>query len=321
MMVTLSRNILLGCSVLLSTSSYASCGSAFCMLNTNWSAQGVWTQPGARLDLRYEYVDQDEVRSGTGKASADDIAAMDHHEISTRNNNLQATFDYAFNDIYGVSINAPLVSRKHQHLHVDENVSDVEHEQWDFTKLGDVKVVGRMQLSPTTDLHDAYGINLGFKLPTGAHDIANDEGEIAERSLQPGTGTTDAIAGAYYRKLLPELNSQWFTQLLFSKPLNKRDGFEIGQQVALDLGYRYRVNKIVNIMAQLNYSIKSRDSGEQAEPEDSGAKTLSFSPGLSISLNQTTQLYSFVHHRLYQNVNGVQLSNSDSFVVGISTRF
>jgi hypothetical protein len=314
--------ILLSSLLLLSAQTYASCGSAFCMLNTNWSAQGVWTEPGARLDLRYETIAQDELRSGTYKATAGEIAEMDHREIRTQNNNLQATFDYAFTETYGITINAPLTSRTHTHLHVNlDDATNTEREQWDFTNLGDVRVIGRIQLSAATNLHEAYGINLGVKLPTGAYDIANAEGELAERSLQAGTGTTDAIAGAYYRTFLPELNSQIFTQLLLVKPLNKRDEFQAGQQLAWDIGYLYRANKRVNIMAQINYVIKNRDSGAQAEPEESGSKTVSLSPGVSVALSKSTQVYAFVHHRLYQDINGVQLSNKNSFVVGVSTRF
>jgi hypothetical protein len=308
--------------VLMSSHSYASCGSAFCMLNTNWSAQGVWMEPGARLDLRYEYIDQDQLRSGTRSANADEIAEMDHREIGTTNNNLQAAFEYAFNETYGISVNAPLFSRKHTHLHVNpDDATDTEKEEWSFTKLGDVRVVGRMQLSPATNLHEAFGINLGIKLPTGDYQIANDEGELAERSMQPGTGTTDAIAGVYYHQQLPSMKSQWFTQLQATKPLNKRDEYQAGNQISWDLGYRYGFTQNTNFMAQLNYVVKGRDSGAQAEPEESGSKTLSFSPGLSFTFNKTSQLYTFLHHRLYQDVNGVQLSSKDSIVVGISTRF
>ena len=36
----------------------ASCGSAFCVLNTNWNTQGIPNEPGTvRVDLRYEFVD------------------------------------------------------------------------------------------------------------------------------------------------------------------------------------------------------------------------------------------------------------------------
>lgn len=39
-----------------STSAQASCGSAFCFVNTNWSLQGIWTQPGPHVDFRYAFV-------------------------------------------------------------------------------------------------------------------------------------------------------------------------------------------------------------------------------------------------------------------------
>jgi hypothetical protein len=35
----------------------AGCGAAFCSINTDWSTQGAWTERGARLDLRYEFID------------------------------------------------------------------------------------------------------------------------------------------------------------------------------------------------------------------------------------------------------------------------
>ena len=41
------------------TEACASCGSAFCNVNTNWSIQGIWTQQGAHVDVRFEYIDQD----------------------------------------------------------------------------------------------------------------------------------------------------------------------------------------------------------------------------------------------------------------------
>lgn len=300
----------------------ASCGSAMCMLNTNWGVQGVWTEAGTRLDLRYEYVDQDQIFSGSSEISDADYATSHHREVNTINRNLQANLDYAYDETYGLSVNLPLIAREHTHLHTNHaNHNLVDSEEWDFTEVGDVRVLGRMQLSPATDLHNAYGINLGLKLPTGDFKVANDEGELAERSLQPGTGTTDVIVGAYYHAQLPEINSQWFTQLLFSKPLNERDDFRGGEQTALDLGYRYRLNKMWGLMAQLNYVVKGRDTGSEAEPEDSGARTLSFSPGISASVSDSTQLYGFIHHRVYTHVNGAQLSARDSFVVGVSTRF
>lgn len=312
--ITLGAILALG-----ATATQASCGAAYCPLNTNWATQGVWVDPGARLDLRYEYLDQDEARSGTGKASDAELAAQHHAEKETINRNLIAAFDYAFDNHYGVSISAPFVDRDHTHIH-HHHGEDLQ-EQWDFRKLGDVRVVGRMQLSADTNLTQAYGINIGLKLPTGQFTIANDDHERAERSLQPGTGTTDALLGAYYRQALPNLHSSWFAQLTLQQALNSRSDFKPGQSFATDVGYRYQMAERASLMVQLNYLIKQRDRGDQAEPDDSGSRTLILSPGISFALAPTVQLYGFWQQRLYQYVNGVQLSARNGFVAGLSARF
>jgi hypothetical protein len=306
-------------STLMAGNAFASCGSAYCLLNTNWATQGAWVEPGARLDLRYEYIDQDEARSGTGKATANELAAEHHEERETTNRNLIATYDYAFDNRFGISVAAPFVDRDHSHIH--HHQGEALNEQWDFRKLGDLRVVGRMQLSSSTDLTQAYGINMGVKLPTGQFTIANDEHERAERSLQPGTGTTDALLGGYYRHALPAWHSVWFAQILGQAPLDSRSEFKPGVSVGADLGYRYHASDRVSLMLQLNYLIKQRDRGAQAEPENSGSRTLSLSPGVSFGLVPAVQLYAFWQQRVYQDVNGVQLSAPRSLVGGVSARF
>lgn len=289
------------------------------MLNTNWSAQGVWTEPGARLDFRYEYIDQDSLLTGKVSADAED---EDHQEQNTLNQNLQVTFDYAFDDTFGISVGLPFVAREHTHWHRDTaDTTEPEKEVWNFSEIGDVRVVGRMQLSSSASLHDAYGITAGLKLPTGDYKVTNHEGELAERSLQPGTGTTDAIVGGYYLHKMQGINAQWFSQISLMSALDKRDDFQSGNQMTFDMGYRQSLSSQLNAMLQFNYSHKRRDSGIQAEPENSGGESSFMSPGVSYSWSKTTQLYSFVHHRLSQRVNGEQLSAKNSFVVGMSTIF
>src|SRR5690349_15339673 len=62
---------------------------------------------------------------------------------------------------------------------------------------------GRSRSTGTSPSSATAGVNFGLKLPTGRIDVRNDEGELAERSLQPGSGTTDAVLAAYYSKHLP----------------------------------------------------------------------------------------------------------------------
>ncbi len=74
-------------------------------------------------------------------------------------------------------------------------------------------------------------------------------------------------------------------------------------------------------MVQLNALHRSKDSGLQAEPDDTGGKFLFISPGASYAITKTFQVYGFVQKPIYQNVNGVQLTANWSAVIGISTRF
>lgn len=297
----------------------ASCGSAFCTVNSNWNLQGVAAEPGFRFDFRYEYINQDQPRSGRDKVAVGQVP-QDHDEVKTINRNYIATLDYTVNDQWGVSATMPVSDRTHFHIDNDSGTP----EYWHFTRMGDVRVLGRYQLrSENQQSHSLsyYGLNFGLKLPTGSRDIVNSEGERAERSLQPGTGTTDLLLGAYYSQFLPRSNASWFVQGLWQKALNYSEDYRPGQRAALDLGYRYELTDQLGLMVQLNALYKGRDSGLQAEPQDTGGKFLFVSPGMSYAVTRNAQLYGFVQLPVYQYVNGVQLTADWSAVVGISSRF
>jgi len=194
-----------------SSMAQASCGSAFCLVNTNWGAQGVWTEPGWRADLRYEYINQDQPRAGSDDVSVGQIPRH-HDEVRTINRNLFATLDYGFSDKWGMSVVLPSIDRDHEHIHNHRGAKLPE--SWSFSDPGDVRVSGRYQASfdHSEKLRVSFaGLLAGVKLPTGKTDVTNDEGALAERTLQPGTGTTDLLIGAYFRQALGAWNVSWFT--------------------------------------------------------------------------------------------------------------
>ncbi len=304
----------------LSLAAHASCGSAFCMVNTGWSTQGAWTEPGTRFDLRYEYIDQDQPMSGKDKVGVGQIPRH-HDEVSTLNQNLVATLDHGFGANWGVNVSLPVVKREHDHIH--NHMGGQIPESWEFTALGDARVLGRYQFAPRQDgdRHSVWGLNFGLKLPTGKFDERNDEGSLAERTLQPGSGTTDALLGAYFSQQLPLRNLSWFGQALYQAPLNERADFKPGDRLGLDVGMRYEAGERVGLMMQLNFLQRGKDKGAEAEPEDSGGTFAFISPGASWNLGKDLQLYGFVQVPIYQKVNGVQLTADYAVVVGLSTRF
>ena len=152
------------------SSAAAGCGSAFCSLNTNWSTQGEWAEPGGRFDLRYEFIDQDQPRTGTKDVGVGQIP-RDHDEVRTINRNIIAGFDYTFDANWGVGIQLPVVNRSHEHIHND--AGGPEPEAWSFTEIGDARVVGRYRFTPAETHAGAFGLQFGVKLPTGKIDMAS----------------------------------------------------------------------------------------------------------------------------------------------------
>lgn len=301
---------------------HASCGSAFCVLNTSWDSQGVQSQPGqATLDLRYEYVRQDRLWQGGSRLKG---AAADEEALETRtlNRNFIATLDYTFNERWGMSVALPVVSR--QHDHIADPAGAATPESWNFARSGDLRLLGRYRLN-AEDAHGEhsapYGLQFGLKLPTGDYKVANADGALAERALQPGTGSTDGIVGAYYSHRPSISGPSWFAQGLYQRALTTRDQYRPGDQASFSVGVSYPQTEAFSLLFQLNGLLKRHDSGNNAEPSLSGGRYLFASPGVSYNLTRDTQVYAFIQAPLSRHVNGVQLTADWSLVSGLSLRF
>ena len=186
-----------------------------------------------------------------------------------------------------------------------------------------MRLTGRYlrEVEGTDEAMRTAGVFLGLKLPTGRTSVANGDGELAERSLQPGTGTTDLIAGAIFHQQDIASGAAWFGQVQLQHALNSHDDFRPGAQLGVDVGYAHAFTERLSALLQLNAVFKARDHGAQAEPDDSGSRSLFLSPGLSYKVGEAFRVYGYYQQPLYQHVNGVQLTASRAVVVGVSTRF
>jgi hypothetical protein len=299
---------------------HASCGSAFCSINTDWGSGTTGLTEGSTLDVRYENILQDIPRAGSQRIAVGQIPHH-HDEVRTRNQNVVAQFSHTFASGWGVSVVAPFVDR--DHLHVHNHGGGKFPEEWKFTKPGDVRAMVRYQayLPGSDAAPTVVGGFAGLKLPTGATGVSNAGGDLAERSLQPGTGTTDAIVGAIVHRQIADSGAAWFAQVQLQQPLNSHDGFRPGAQLGVDLGYAHSFTDRLSALVQVNAVGKRRDKGPEAEPADSGGHSVFVSPGLSYKLGESLRLYGYYQHPLYQHVNGVQLTARRAVVVGVSTRF
>jgi hypothetical protein len=295
------------------------CGACGCTLHSDWATQGYAIQPGFRFDLRADYFNQDQLRSGTKSVERGSLSFPNDQEIQekTLNRNLTATLDYSPNADWGVALVVPTFNR--YHATIMEGDTDPSFSRGNG--LGDIRVVGRYQ--GFLDDH-SLGVQFGVKLPTGGtkqnFTAGAEAGMPLDAGLQLGTGTTDLLLGFY---AFGSLGMDWgcFGQVLFQKPLAEQDGFKPGDGMNLNVGVRYTGFAPVTPHLQLNVRAEGRESGVNADVGNSGATLVYLSPGLTFNLSPRFQVFAFAQVPVAQRVNGLQLEPKWSASLGMHFTF
>jgi hypothetical protein len=306
--------VLIGATTMITAQAWA-CSSCGCTLSSDWASQGYAAAAGFRLDLRADYFNQNQLRNGTGTVNTGAIAFPSDQEIQekTINRNYTLTLDYSPNADWGMTVQIPYYNR--YHTTVAEDDTDISTSHTD--SLGDVRVLGRYQ--GLADDHSS-GLQFGFKLATGSiHDNFSDgpqAGNALDRGLEPGTGTTDALVGVYH---FGALSRDWdyFAQALVQQPLGPREDFRPGTGLNMNVGARYVANETVVPHVQLNMRAEKRESGANADVENSGATLVYLSPGVTLNASKSLKPYAFVQLPVYQRVNGYQLEPRYLVSVGV----
>ncbi len=204
-------------------------------------------------------------------------------------------------------------------------------QQAKFSELGDLRLLGKYKFN--LGRHDSgAGLRFGVKMPTGATDKLMSppvlgEPSTPERGLQPGTGSTDGILGAYYFQNAPGAGWGWFVSGQVQSAMSTKDDYRPGTEVALDIGTHYEVTAGLNLLLQVNGQHRARDTGANANAA-SGGYAVNLSPGLSYAITPQTQFYGYVQLPIVQYMNtdpadagSGQLASRWSATVGITQRF
>lgn len=287
------------------SSAYASCGSSFCSVNTHWDTQGLVNDSGLRIDLRYAYAKADTPRVGATKVarplpSDPALAGAEVENLRTINQTLNMNLDYAFNPKWSIALDIPVIMRDHAHM-IGAAAAPFVVEQRNFSQIGDVRALGNYKFDSDNHLVGS-GIKFGLKLATGRFNLDMVPGTPLERSLQPGSGSTDLVLGAYYHQALADSPWGWFVSGHVQSAFTTKNNFRPGNDIALDIGTHYTLSSSLTGLLQFNADFKERDSGINANLH-SGGHSLNISPGLSFSVTPQSRLYGFVQLPLYQYAN------------------
>lgn len=329
------------------------CATCGCTLSTD-AATGYSSVPGWRVNLQYDYIDQNQLRSGTGSVSPSEVAALNNpggpgqeveHDTLNRYITLGVTYrpdrDKAF------SLLIPYIDRSHTTYGqaTPDQLTPDQLSGVTVTGLGDIKFIASYQgFLPTHNL----GVQLGVKLPTGNYGGPNasgtgivghnptafstgpnaqqpSPGNLLDTSLQAGTGSTDLIIGAYYYQAVSQnfdafVNGQFQTAVAHKLDTSGAD-YRPGDLATASFGLRYLADPVWVPQLQVNLSHKNRDEGALADTANTAGTVVYLSPGITVTVAKDWQTYGFVQLPLYSKLDGYQLFPRWTATVGLSHGF
>ena len=306
--------------LLFANESALACATCGCTLSTD-AATGFSTRSGWRINLQYAFIRQDQLRHDTGTASVVPVGNEFEHE--TTNHYMTASVIYAPNSRWNLNLQLPYVIRDHSTYGEYDPSLPLVATGSHSSSLGDIKLIGSYQgFLPTHNL----GVQLGIKFPAGEYGDAvhfssgPGAGDPLDTSLQPGTGSTDVILGAYYYQAL----SQDFDGVLhftYQFPITTRFDYRPGNQVNVSAGLRYMALTNWVPQLQLNIAHRNQDTGVNADTENSAGSFVYLSPGISFLASPHTQVYGLVQLPVYHKLDGWQLAPRWTATIGVSHRF
>ncbi len=283
--------------------------------------------PGWRMSLEYDYIHQDQLRSGRHAISGvPDGVELEH---DTLNRYLTAGVDYSPNADWNIDLRVPYVIRTHTTYGTYDSTAPLPPlSDSRSSSLGDIKLVGSYQ--GLLEMHN-LGLQLGVKLPTGQYgtDVKFSSGPAAgsplDASLQPGTGSTDLIVGAYYYQVITQ-NFDFFAGVQFQSAVKTKQNqpghdFRPGNSTTLSFGVRYEENPKWVPQLQMNLLHKSVDQGALADIYDTAGYVAYLSPGLTVKVAGNLHAYGFAQVPVYSDLVGYQLFPRYTFSVGASYAF
>lgn len=301
------------------------CATCGCTLSAD-AAMGYSASAGWRLSLEYDYLHQTELRSGTSAVAQ--VPSGTELERETLNRYLTAGISYAPSSEWNVALLVPYVARTHSTYGDYEPGQPLALSSSRSSSVGDLRVVGSYQgFLPTRNL----GVQLGVKLPTGRYGTAVrfDAGPAAgaplDASLQPGTGSTDLIVGAYYYRPISQafdlfVNGQFQSAVAHHLDQPGND-FRPGNSTTVSLGLRLAIDPRFLPQLQLNLVHKARDQGALADVADTAGTVAYLSPGITVRAAGKLQLFGFVQLPVYSNLYGYQIFPRYTASVGASYAF
>lgn len=329
----------------------SACATCGCSLSTD-AATGFPTRPGWNISLQFDDIDQSQLRHGSHAVSTADVAAINDaggdQEVEHDTVNRYTTLGIGWmpDEDWGLRLLLPWVDRGHStYASATNPVTDDQLSTARIKGLGDIRLLATWQ----GVLEDrSLGLQLGVKLPTGRYGgadaagtgivgrkpaafqhgplAANDSPDnLVDASLQPGTGSTDIIVGAYWHRPV-STDIEAFVNASFQAAIAQRlhgpgQDFRVGDTTFASFGARWQATPTLVPQVQVNISHKGADRGALADNPDSEGTVVYLSPGVTGTMGDHWQAFGFVQLPMASHLVGYQLAPRWTASAGVSYAF
>ncbi len=302
---------------------FGECGMACCVAGATGS--GATLAENFGVALLYENSYMKTIRKGTGSVSpseaiADNQQPMNGYSVPTEMVMQKYTLTVVRpidERLMAVAFVPYLINDMDMRMRSAMGM-DMEMTMDTVSGLGDISVMALYTaytdapIRPTKKLT----IGAGIKSPTGATDEKKPNGARVHAMMQTGSGSWDALFLANYMRAYYPLVLQ--ANLFYQLTTESRDGYEFGNQLAIDLVARYQVADYINLGVELNGINSERDKdhdGKFSSPvtsmvdntDNTGLTSVLFSPSLQVKIPNSSASFELKYQTpIYQDVNGYQ---------------
>jgi hypothetical protein len=299
------------------------CDSTGCLMATR-GASGVLKKGSFNLDFSYRYLDESEKLRGSDDAELVLRPRVDfehgllipgyHQDLDGKSSVLQLEAAYGAGTATTLYLSAPLMTRKSHDIAHGGVVT--AYDTWGF---GDV-VVGVREGLALPFAGQATG-SFALKLPTGATDVIDPyDQKIQDPTLQPGTGSLDALLSVQYGKKLasPRLDVS-LTGSYQANTTNDRH-YRFGNEGIATLGVARPLGSSWSVSTSLKWVHQGRDRFLGQDVLSTGSKFLYVTGGVRFFAGAFSY-YAVAQFPIYSYVNESQLGPKAGVLAGLSRAF
>jgi len=263
---------------------------------------------GTTIYEEYDFQDQTKDWNKSSKGSLDN-----NPDKQIRTSFINTGIQHMFNRSWGVDVELPYEHRYFKTT--DDGSGDIIN--FTHSAVGDIRIRG-IYTGFSPDM--STGVTFGLKLPTGDYTYAN-----FDRDTEIGSGSTDALIGAYHRGALTSDNSfSYFVQDNLDQPFLTHGGYLPGTEDDAAVGVYYNGWSVAGVkitpVAEVLNSFRSRDRGTAANTPNSGYERVLLTPGIELDYKKVMVFFD-VGFPVYQYTNGDQLVSSALYKVSVSYMF